>query len=175
VELFLYRLVCLNGMITQAAMRKFHSGKAWDADGDAYELFSDATLEADDRVLMMKMQDLVNTALEQSKFETLVEKARLAAQTEVSSSNPMKSVEVLSNRLGLGPDMTQIVTQNLLTAGPTRGKSHHTVWDYANAITSTANHSSVMKNFDRQHELQRLGSLVIDLPKSAINEMVAVE
>lgn len=175
VEMFLYRLICLNGMITQTSIRKFHSGRAWDAEGEAYEVFSDATLEADDRVLMMKMQDLVKVALEQSKFDTLVEKARLAAGTEVTSVNLMKSVEVLSNHLGIGQDLTQIVTQNLLMARPSNGKAHHTLWDYANAVTSVANHEPLKNDFDRQHELQKLGSEVLGIPATVIKEMTIVE
>ena len=49
VEPLVYRLICKNGMISKDySHKKYHTGRQVDDTDNAYELYSDATLEADD-------------------------------------------------------------------------------------------------------------------------------
>lgn len=55
VEPLIYRLVCTNGMIAQDYSKKrYHVGRSAD-EGEAYELFRDETLKADDHAFFMKV------------------------------------------------------------------------------------------------------------------------
>src|ERR1043166_4992015 len=60
VEALDFRLVCLNGMIREAAVRKAHLGRGsrgQDAIEDAREYFRLETQQADDRAFFLKVQD----------------------------------------------------------------------------------------------------------------------
>lgn len=61
VEPLIFRLVCKNGLICKDySQKKYHVGKQVDMDADeAYELYSDETLRADDKAFFMKVQDFV--------------------------------------------------------------------------------------------------------------------
>jgi len=83
----IFRLVCLNGMIVQDyGQRKYHIGREND---EAYDLYSDATLAADDSAFMMKLADTVRTAVDEAKFATVVDKLREAAGVKITAHIPM--------------------------------------------------------------------------------------
>ncbi len=72
VEPLVYRLICLNGLIAQDyATKKYHVGRVAD-EGEAYELYSDETLKADDKAFYLKVQDTVRAAVDVAKFGQIV-------------------------------------------------------------------------------------------------------
>lgn len=75
VEPLLYRLVCKNGLIVKDyAQKRYHIGKQIESEDTAYEIYSDETLQADDRAFFMKVQDTVRTAVDEAKFHLTIEK-----------------------------------------------------------------------------------------------------
>ena len=60
VEPLVFRLACKNGMICKDnAQKKYHVGRQVNvSDDSAYELYSEETLEQDDKAFFMKVQDL---------------------------------------------------------------------------------------------------------------------
>ncbi len=55
VEPLIYRLICTNGMIAQDySQKRYHVGRNAES-GEAYELFRDETIKADDRAFFLKV------------------------------------------------------------------------------------------------------------------------
>jgi len=159
VSLSIYRLICLNGMVTPSNFRQVHVGRST-AKGidltDAQEFFSDSTRRMDDAAFFKKMQDVVPGILSEDHFGAMLEKLQGAAERKIEG-DPVKSVEVLSNRLSLSEGEQGGVLRHLIEGGDL------SAWGLANAVTRLAHDA---EDFDRNVELQRAGHDVIELPRS---------
>lgn len=166
VSPLVYRLVCTNGMIASTALKKYHVGRQAVAEDGSFEIFSDETIKADDEALFLKVRDVVRSSLNEATFNAQVEQLREATQTS-TLANPVKGVEVLGKKFGLGEGEQQSVLQALF-----RGDNNHV--DYSKygviqAVTAVANTDSV--NYDRAVELEQLGGKVLNLPSSEWNRI----
>lgn len=156
VEPLVFRLVCLNGMISQDfSTKKYHVGRAAE-DGDAFELYSDDTLKADDKAFFLKVQDTVRAAVDIAKFSTIVDRMKEATEQKIEG-NPVAAVEVLSDKFGYSNDEKSSVLTHLIQGGDL------TAYGMLNAITRT---SQDLEDYDRATELERDGSKILSLPAS---------
>jgi hypothetical protein len=156
VEPLIYRLICTNGMIAQDYSKKrYHVGRNAE-EGEAYELFRDETLKADDRAFFLKVQDTVRAAVDVAKFAMIVDRMREATEQRIEG-NPVKAVEVASNHLGFSKEESSGILQHLIQGGDL------SAYGLLNAITRT---SQDVENYDRSTELERDGSKVLSLPIS---------
>lgn len=159
VEPLIYRLACLNGMVSQDfSTRKYHVGRAAE-DGDAFELYSDETLKADDQAFFLKIQDTVRAAVDLAKFSTIVDRMKEATERKIEG-NPVSAVEVLSEKFGYNGEEKSSVLTHLIQGGDL------TAYGMLNAITRT---SQDLEDYDRATELERDGSKVMALPSSTWN------
>lgn len=156
VQPLVYRLVCSNGMVSNdSGLSRYHVGRRVEGDGrDVHELFRDETLAADDRALMMKLQDVVRAAGDQAAFGRLVSRMRAATEGPVVE-RPVEAVRVLGRAVGLLQGEQDNVLEALI-----RGQDY-TRWGVLNAVTSVAN---TAESYDRASELEQLGGRVLDLP-----------
>ena len=162
VEPLIYRLVCTNGLIAQDYSRKrYHVGRAAADTESAYELFSDATLEADDRAFFLKVQDTVKATVDEAKFALIVGQLRETTERKIEG-NPAKTVERLSDRLSLNQAESGGVLEHLVKGGDL------SQWGLLNAVTRTAQD---VESYDRATELEAMGSRVMSLPAAAWREM----
>ena len=162
VEPLIYRLVCLNGMIAQDySQKKYHVGRAAASEEDAYELFSDETLKADDQAFMLKIRDTVRAAVDIAKFTTIVDRMRDATEQRIEG-NPVKAVEVTSKTFGLSQGEHSSVLTHLIQGGDL------TAYGMLNAITRTAQD---VESYDRATELEAVGSKVLSLPQATWREI----
>lgn len=153
---FIYRLACLNGMrMNDKSLGKHHLGaRIGSKDGDPYEFFRDETLQADDKALMLMMQDMIKAVLTEKVFMDLTDKLVDSVDQKIEG-NPVKVVEVLSQRLDLNETEQGSVMQHLI-------QGHDlTRWGLANAVTSAAND---VEDYTRSSDLQAYGGSVIELP-----------
>lgn len=68
IQPLVYRLVCSNGMVVNDAQtRRNHVGRVNEAT-ENYQLYSDKTLEADDKAFAMKIQDTVRAVVDEVRF-----------------------------------------------------------------------------------------------------------
>jgi len=161
VEPLIYRLICLNGMIAQDhSQKRYHVGRNADV-GEAYELFRDETLKADDRAFFLKVQDTVRAAVDITKFATIVERMREATEQRIEG-NPVKSVELLTKSFGYNNEESSGVLQHLIQGGDL------SAYGMLNAITRT---SQDLEDYERATALERDGSRVLSLPASAWKEI----
>jgi hypothetical protein len=157
VEPLLYKLSCLNGMISAQVIKRHHVGRRMDAFAEldaAAEYFTDATRQADDRAFWMKVRDVMIGVFNVEKFQSLVEK--FAATGEVALEiGAKKSVEEITNRFKLNEGESDSVLNHLVEGGDL------SLFGLANAVTRT---SSDVESYDRAIELERVGGDIIELP-----------
>lgn len=160
VEPLLYRLVCLNGMIAaDSSTRKYHVGRANDA--EAYELFSDDTMKADDKAVWLKVRDTVHAAaVDAKKFDAIVQRARQATAERIES--PVKAVEQLASTVNLTEREKDSVLTRLIEGGDLSR------WGVVNAVTRA---SQDVDDYDRATELERDGGRILTLPSNQWNEI----
>lgn len=85
VRPFLNRLICTNGcVINELGERKHHVGRAAKSVEDSFEIYSDSTIEAEDKVFLMKLLDVEKAALNESRYPLIVGKLKDAADVKIT-------------------------------------------------------------------------------------------
>jgi hypothetical protein len=153
VELFVEKLACTNGMIATTSLSKQHTGSRLTGD-DEGGVFSDETLEAADRALMLEARDLIRAGADQAQFEALIASCKELAEIEVEETPP-KVIERLADRHGLSEGEGESILKHLIEGGDL------SAWGYVNAVTRTAEDAD---SYDRATELERLGGKLVALP-----------
>lgn len=154
VEPSVFTTWCTNlAVMVEAAMRKYHVGRSFEADAN-WEVFRDATREADDRAFFLKVEDVTAAAFNPDVFQAAIAQIRSAAADPIVSKELPKVVEVAVNRLQLG-----IGTQNSILTYLAQG-GDFSKWGLASAITATANDFG---DYEGASELERAGGKVLAL------------
>ena len=153
VEPLVYRLICKNGLITKDyAHKKYHTGRQVEDTDNAYELYSDATLAADDKAYFMKVQDIVSAAVDESKFTLAVNKMRTAMNMK-TGENPVETVEVLGNRYILNKNERASILRHFIMG------NDFSQYGLVNAVTRS---SQDVADYNRATELERLGGVLLE-------------
>lgn len=156
VEPLVFRLVCKNGLICKdVAQKKYHVGRQVNVSEDtAYELYSEETLEQDDKAFFMKVKDVVRAAVDETRFMLTVEKMRETKEVPLGK-DPVKAVEVLADKFQLTENERGDVLRRLFMGGD------NSRYGLINAVTSA---SKLAKTYDRATELERIGGEILALP-----------
>lgn len=148
---FVYRLVCLNGMIAESALNVRHVGRRIEEGEDAYSIFTDEALAADDSALMLKVRDIVNSAMNTAQFDALV--TRMQAATEGTKiEKPIKAVEALTKVVGLSQKQGEDILVSLLR------NDDMSRWGLLNAVTEQANHD---EDYESSTLLETIGGQIL--------------
>lgn len=163
VEPLVYRLVCLNGMISNISQRKYHVGKASGIEDAAQEIYRDETLEADDRAFWMKVQDTVRASVDASQFDKII--AAMARTSEMGFEiDPMAVVERTQKHFSMTDGESKNVLTHLISGGDLSG------FGLLNAITRT---SQDLEDYDRATEFERMGGQIIELDQKQWSQLAA--
>ena len=160
VNPWINRLVCNNGMtVADSGVRKYHAGKrlANEYDVDS-EIFSEGTRRQTDKAFWMQVNDLVDTVLDEKKFEYVLNKYREVAGIEIPK--PVEAVELIANRFSVTQDESSGILSHLTKGGDL------SQWGLANAVTSSAHDA---ESYERAVELEAIGGQVIELPSDVWN------
>lgn len=156
VKPLVFRLVCTNGMIADAAdalqLKKHHIGRKVDV-ANGYEIYSDETLRADDRALMLKLRDTVIAAKSAVVFSSILAKMQ-EATLGPKIERPMAAVEVLGRTYGLNDGERLSVLETLIR------DSDYSRWGAINAITEAANNAP---KYDRATEIETMGGALLNM------------
>lgn len=153
VEPLVYRLVCRNGMISKdLAHKKYHAGRQVEDTDNAYELYSDETLAADDKAYFLKVQDIVSSAVDETRFNLTVDKMR-ASMNVPTGDNPVKTVEVLGDKYILNKTERATILRHFIMS------NDYTAFGLVNAVTRS---SQDISDYNRATELERLGGTILD-------------
>ena len=149
VKPLIYRLVCTNGMVADVGVGKRHVGRINESvDGD-FGIFRDETIEADDRAFLMKIEDTVRAAVDEARFNALVQKLR-AKEFNIRQNES----EGILGHLIAGGDLS--------------------LYGLANAVTR---HAQDVQSYDRSTELEATGYKIITMQPSLLkrwNEEVSI-
>ena len=156
VEPLIYRLVCKNGLIVKDyAQKRYHVGKQIEGEDSAYELYSDETLQADDKAFFMKVQDTVRTTVDETKFHMAVDK--FCATKEIKlGEDPIKTVEVLADRYVLNQSERGSILRHFIMS------ADNTQFGLINAVTRA---SQDVQDYNRATEMERLGGELLSQAK----------
>ena len=148
-----FRLVCKNGMIVNdMGQRKYHVGREND---EAWELlFSDETMQADDKAFMLKLADIVRTAVDETKFAMVVDKLREAAGARITAHVP-EVVELTARQYGFTKSEETDILQHLITGGDL------SLWGLSSAVTRA---SQDVEDYDRATALEAAGWNIVTMP-----------
>ena len=73
IQPLVYRMVCTNGMVVNdMGERRHHVGRQAKAVEDSFALYSDETMEAEDKAFLLKLRDTTMAAIDESRFSQVV-------------------------------------------------------------------------------------------------------
>ena len=167
IQPLVYRLVCKNGMVVNdAATRRNHVGRINSAD-ENFLLYSAETLAADDHAFMLKIQDTVRAAVDETNFSRVVGMMQEATTAKMNTANVPEVVRLASRDFGITDEEHPGVLQHLI-----EGKDL-SLYGLSNAVTR---YSQDVESYDRATALEAIGYNILSMPSkqwNRINEMAA--
>jgi len=152
VRPLVFRLVCKNGLIVpEYGMRQTHVGRSHGE--DSRELFTQETLQADDKAFFLKVRDTVAGVLQRDVFEGIVAKLQAATEDRVEGDVP-ETIELVGAELDLMEAEKSSVLTHLIEGGDLSR------WGLINAVTATAND---VESYDRAVELESVAAKLVDI------------
>lgn len=168
VKPLIYRLVCTNGMVADVGVGKRHVGRINESvDGD-FGIFRDETIEADDRAFLMKIEDTVRAAVDEARFNALVQKLRDAKEAPILPAAAPKVVELAAKEFNIRQNESEGILGHLIAGGDL------SLYGLANAVTR---HAQDVQSYDRSTELEATGYKIITMQPSLLkrwNEEVSI-
>ena len=156
-----YRLVCLNGMVVNdLSQKKYHIGREQES---TWELFSDEAIAADDQAFMLKLRDIVRSATEEARFNTIVDRLRETTGVPITGSVP-KVIELTGERFGFNCAEQDGVLQHLIAGGDL------SLYGLSNAVTRA---SQDAETYDRATMLESAGWQIATMPRDTWNAINA--
>ena len=164
---FIYRLVCLNGLIiNESKIRRRHVGRNLLGDqDDAFEVTNDDTWAAENQALVLKIRDLIIDTVDKQKFEATVLKLQ-EAQGQQIMGHPEKAIKMLGNQFRLN-ETTQGAVLRQLIEGADLSR-----YGVVNAFTQAA------QGVDQYHqavELEESAGLILNLQPDEWSHVATAE
>ncbi len=155
------RLVCSNGMIVNdLGQKKYHIGSEMEA---SWELYTTETLKAEDHAFLLKLRDTVRLAVEEVRFQSVVDKLRESASIRITGRIP-EVVELTSERFGFNKAEQDGILEHLICGGDL------SLYGLSNAVTRA---SQDCADYDRATALETAGWQIVTMPRDTwkvINE-----
>lgn len=146
---------CTNlAIMKDAAMRKYHVGRAHEADAD-WQVFRDETRQADDRAFWLKVADVTRAAFDEKFFRQAIARIRKAAEMPIESDDLPKVVELTVEQLALPPASSAGILKHLAAGGDL------SQWGLSSAVTRVANDAA---DYEVATQLERAGGEILALP-----------
>ena len=162
VQPLVYRLVCTNGMVVNdMGERKNHVGRAAKAVDDSFHIYSDETMEAEDKAFLLKLRDVTMAAIEESRFAQVVGRLKEAAGIPITGK-VTEVVELTARTYGINSDEQDSVLQHLIAGGDL------SQYGLSNAITRA---SQDVESYDRATTLEGIGWQVVAMPAAQWKEL----
>ena len=162
IQPLVYRLVCTNGMcVNDFGERRHHVGRAAKAVEDSFAVYSDETIEAEDKAFLLKLRDTTMAAIEETRFAMVVDK--LKQSTGIPITGRVQDVVELTGRtFGINQDEQDSILNYLISGGDL------SQYGLSNAVTRA---SQDVENYDRATALEGIGWQVATMNKEQWEEM----
>lgn len=165
IQPLVYRLVCTNGMVVNdAATRRYHIGRGNESAED-YTLYSNETLAADDRALMLKVQDTVRAAIDQARFEKVVQMMKAAKDAKIVTTDIPQMIELASSDYGFSKKEGSGILDHLIRDG------EFSLYGLSNAVTRAAQD---VESYDRSTDMESIGYTILGMSREKWNRLNAV-
>ena len=162
VQPLVYRLVCSNGMcVNDFGERKAHVGRAAKAMEDSFNLYSDETMEAEDKAFLLKLRDTTLAAIEEARFVQIVGKLQEATTARITGR-----VQDVIELTGKAYDLNQPEQDNILNYLIQGGDL--SLYGLSNAITRA---SQDVESYDRATAMESIGWQVATMPATQWREI----
>ena len=165
IQPLVYRLVCSNGMVVNdgVRMKKYHVGRnGMYGMMDDYSVFSDETLLADDRALMLKVRDTVKAAVDEVRFRKVVKMMQDAKDAKITTKNVPKMIELVGTDFRLGKGEQEGVLYHLIRDG------EFSLYGLSNAVTRMAQD---VESYDRSTDMETIGYSILGMSRDAWNRL----
>lgn len=150
----IYRLVCSNGMtVPEIGTRRNHVGRNIESD-ENFALYSEETLNQDAKAFLMKLEDSVRAAVEETKFAVVVDKMRQSTGIALDTRNIPSIVKMTGASVGYTESEGEGILQHLI-----EGKDF-SLYGLANAVTRF---SQDVEDYDRASKLEEIGYNVLTM------------
>jgi len=155
----IWRLLCSNGMIGMSTLRKYHIGSKMTGESD---IFKEDTIRAELESFKLRFRDIMADMMSQKHFIEQCNFLKLAVDDKIS--NVTDTIANVTKRFGLSEKHNDMIINNMA--------EEHNMNRYglANGITALA---KSMDNIDAQYEVEKYGSMVINMKRSEWNKYVA--
>jgi len=153
IEALIFRLICLNGMISGELLKKYHVGARQGLDELTYAVLTQETREKTAEAMRSIIKDVTRAATDVLKFEERVAAFRNASEDKIEG-DVIKGMEVLGNSMNLTKVEESDVLKKLIEGGDLSR------WGLANAVTCAA---ADQEDYDRATEMERIGGDIIQL------------
>ena len=164
VQPLLYRLVCTNGMIVNdMGERKNHVGRAAKALEDSFHIYSDETIEAEDKAFLLKLRDVTTSAIDEGRFAQVVGRLKETVGVPITGKVP-EVVELTGRAYGINQEEQDGILNYLISGGDL------SLYGLSNAITRT---SQDIESYDRATALEGIGWQVATMAKQQWKEINA--
>ena len=162
VQPLILRLVCMNGMVVNdAKTRKVHKGCENTAD-ENFLLYSDKTLAADDHAFLLKIQDTVRAAVDEAKFNQVVDLMRGATEAKITSNDIPAVVKLASKDFKISESESDGVLNHLIQ------DHNYSLYGLSNAVTRF---SQDVDSYDRATELESIGYNILLMNRQQWNRL----
>lgn len=147
----------------EGSVKKSHLGMKQELGDDVYSVLSTTTKRLTDVALWAQIGDVVEAAFTQARFDANLEKLRRAQQDVIEpKADVARVVEVTAKKFGLNDGERSSVLRHLIDGGDLSKYGLH------NAVTRAAQD---LASYDRASEFERLGSVLVELPKNDWKEI----
>ena len=103
-------------VVNDMGERKNHVGRAAKAVDDSFHIYSDETMEAEDKAFLLKLRDVTLAAIEESRFAQVVGRLKEAAGIPITGK-VTEVVELTARTYGINSDEQDSVLQHLIAGG----------------------------------------------------------
>ena len=164
VQPLVYRLVCTNGMVVNdLGERRAHVGRAAKALEDSFNIYTDETLEAEDKAFMLKLRDTTLAAIEEARFGQVVGRLQEATTAKITG-RVQDVIELTGKAYDLNQPEQDSILNYLIQGGDL------SLYGLSNAITRT---SQDVDSYDRATALEGIGWQVATMPAAQWKEINA--
>ena len=158
----LYTLQCTNGMVVNSmAKRKTHVGRTAKALEDSFTIYSDETIEAEDKAFLLRLRDTVTAIFDEVRVKNLISTLESSADAKITVS-VQDVVELTGKTYELNQPEQDNILNYLIDGGDL------SLYGLSNDITRA---SKDVDSYDRATALEGIGWQVATMESKQWREM----
>lgn len=164
IEPSVFSTWCTNlAVMVAAAMKKYHVGRAFDADED-FSIYRDETRRLNDAAFWAKVKDVTATAFNPDTFKAAISLMKDASARKIEG-DLVKITELVVEEFNL-----PTVTQNGILTALARGGDLSQL-GLSNAVTYVANDPDGTLSYEAATQLERVGGQILALPPAKFEDL----